>query len=57
MEAVKRGDIVILPLSPTPEGVALYPLNDLANTPQWVHEPKSPFVAVSNRNIPQFFGE
>jgi hypothetical protein len=29
----KRVDIAILPLSPTPEGVALYPLNDLANTP------------------------
>ena len=30
---MKRVDIAILPLSPTPEGVALYPLNDLANTP------------------------
>jgi hypothetical protein len=30
---MKRVDIAIVPLSPTPEGVALYPLNDLANTP------------------------
>ena len=29
----KRVDVAVLPLSPGPEGVALYPLNDLANTP------------------------
>ena len=33
MHPRKRVDIAILPLSPAPEGVALYPLNDLANTP------------------------
>jgi hypothetical protein len=29
----KPVDVAVLPLSPPPEGVALYPLNDLANTP------------------------